>query len=305
MENNNGTNGNLSTVNKGGEHAPANRETGLAGLLFGDTGQEREEQSPEAGGAFDAGGAEKPADDSADDGTHPEGDTGAAEGEVDPEITATPDVWEFDGQEYKSEQIAEALKDHDLYQRFNQSIAPLVEQVKRHQEFATDMKVAATTECEKVIAELQRSLDSNTLDAREYQQAHRALVQAKERQKMLDNAVAREKEQRQQLLTTARQQNARTVATNLLRSGWSPEQIQAVEAVAQTAFTSSEVYADSLSPALMNLVRDAMAHRKMQAAAESRLRDQGKKAVKVKAAAPVKPVEKKQPKDLGSLMFKG
>ncbi|CAI1768673.1 Uncharacterised protein [Serratia quinivorans] len=298
-QNNNGTNANNSNAP---EVTHANHgQTGLAGLLFGNEGDQGKDKGPEESAETQPGITEGGYLSDPDDGAEVEGAIEPGEGadEVTEEAT---DTWEYDGREYTNDQIAEAIKGHETYQRFNESIQPLVEGIRQYSQTAQDLKIAATTECEKAIAELQNKLNSGQLDSREYQATHMQLMQAKDRMRIIDGAVQQEKQQREAALNQARQQKARQVVTNLMSSGWSREEIATADALAQTAFTP-ETYADALSPELMAVLRDAAKHRQSQKVVEERLRAAGKKAVQVKAAKAPTKVVKAEKKGLASLIW--
>lgn len=304
VANNNGTNSNNSTApeaTSGNTNGGVGQGGDLASLLFGAATEEENHEGTEGSGEPQLEGSEDGEQHEPDDSTTTEG--GAGDGETEgEEVTEAPEVWEYDGKEYTVDQVGEAIKDREIFQRFNESITPLVEGVRQYGETAKNLQIAAQTETEKAIKELTTRLNSGKLDSREYQQTHQLLVQAKARMDVLESAVQQEKKQREQTLNAARMQNARQVATNLVRAGWTKEQLVEAEQIARGVFTP-ELYADAFSSALMELIRDAAAHRKTQSAAEAKLREMGKKAVQVKQKTPGKKLEKKQDKSLGSLVW--
>lgn len=110
----------------------------------------------------------------------------------------------------------------------------------------------AVTECEKTIAELKRALASNTLDSRQYQQAHQQLTNAEARMVQLNEAARQEAELRAKTLNQTRQQNARQAVTTLTKQGWTREDILQTGSIAQQVI--GDKLADVMSPELMQVL---------------------------------------------------
>ncbi|WP_310606714.1 hypothetical protein [Buttiauxella brennerae] len=295
-------------------HAADDGQTGLAALLFrggkpastpenevaGNEGAGAGEGKPEGGAG--AGVITDP--NNAGSGEGDEGSAGTGEGEGEGDENAGLAAFEIDGKEYTEAQVTSAVKDFEIFHRFTESARPLMADIKSYGDVAESLKVAATTETDKTIAELSAMLNSGKLDSQQHQQAYIHLSHAQERKRILDAAVEQEQTLRKKAIDQTRTQNARAVGVTLLRKGWTKEQMVEVEGLAQTVFTP-EAYADALSPELMELLRDAAAYRKTLSANEARLRELGKKAVRVKDTRPSKPAPKQEDKGLGSLLFKG
>lgn len=260
---------------------------GITRTLFGlepeapaPTGTESEDPGTEAGTGT-------PPEDAADAG----GDTGhEGGGEQAEDGAGGGEVWEIDGTEYTAEQVGQAVKDHDMFRRYNESITPLLENIRGYGEQVQRHQTLALTETEKVIQELQARIGSGKLDAREYQAAHMQLVQAQQRMDLLSNAAEQEKVQREKALGAAREHNVRQVVTSLLSAGWSQQDLTLANQLAKTAF-KAEVFVDSINPPLMEILRDAAKYRAAQEDAAAKLARQGKKAVQVNATKPT-PVKK-------------
>lgn len=303
---------------EGNSNATAHGQADLASLLFGGGAQEGEDASSEGGEQDPEGGAGAPGeggvpeggadDDDADGSGEDEGNAGGGEGEgdnTDGEGSGGGTVFcTFDGQDYTEEQVTTALKDSDIFRRFGESVKPVIADITSYGQVAESLKVAATTETDKMITELTGLLNSGKLDSQQHQQAYVQLMQAQERKRVLDQAVESEQAQRKQAIQQLRTQNARKVGVDLLRAGWTQAQLGEVEEFSKTVFTA-EAFADALSPELMGMLRDAMAFRKSQAETEKKLRAMGKKAVKVNNNKPAKPAAAQQEKDLGALLFGG
>lgn len=251
--------------------------------LFGLEPEETAGGGEEGGDEGTEGGGGTPPDEPEDENTDA-GDEGG--GDTVEDGAGSGDVWEVDGQEYTAEQVGQAIKDHEMFQRFNESINPVLETLRTYGDTQQRFQSIAMTETEKAINELTGNMATGKLDAREYQKAHMQLVQAQQRMEMLTTAAEQEKTQRTQALNTARQHNARQVVTSLLSTGWTREDLNAVDAVAQTAFRP-DTFADAINPELMSILRDAAKYRKAQDDAAAKLSREGRKAVQVKTKKPV------------------
>lgn len=191
----------------------------------------------------------------------------------------TPTAWNFNGTEYTEEQVSEALKHAEMFNRFNQSISPLVTNIKGFGDQAAKFQAMAVTECDNQITELKRALTSGQLNAQEYQLAHQHLMQAETRKGMLEQAGKQVEEQRRQALNNARRHNAGQVATTLAKNGWTPEKMKAAQSVAM-GIMSMDAFADVVSPALMEVLHDAYELRSQRAAAAAKLQDKARKVVR-------------------------
>lgn len=263
--------------------------------FFGGEGAKSEHESPESGNGAPPESGEGTADDLPDVSTDPAGDSGNGESGGGEES----EVWQFDGAEYTQEQVADALKQRGMYERFNQTITPLIASVQSYEETARRLGVMAQTEAEKEIAELQRELASGKLDSRDYQQAHMQLTRAQQRLDILRTAADQESKQRQQTLNEARTHNARQVGVGLIKSGWTMNQINDVQGLAQE-FMTPDQFADSLSAGLMEVLKDALELRRMKTKAADELRGKAKKAVKVDSAPKATPTKAPKGSGVGS-----
>lgn len=261
--------------------------------FFGSETAQPDHESAESGDGAPPESAEGTADNQPDDSAENAGDSG------DSESADGGDVWQFDGTDYSAEQIADALKQRGMYERFNQTITPLIQSVQTYEETARRLGVMAQTEAEKEIAELQRALASGKLDSRDYQQAHIQLTRAQQRLEILQSAAEQESRQRQQTLSEARTHNARQVGVSLIKSGWTMAQINDVQQLAQE-FMTAEQFADSLSAGLMDVLRDALELRRMKTKAADELRGKAKKAVKVNNTARTAPTKAPKQNGMGS-----
>ena len=197
---------------------------------------------------------------------------GAGEGE-------TVSVFQFGGADYTEEQVNEALQHAQTYARYNQSIAPVVENIKQFTHQAAQFQAMAVTETDNQIKELTAALQSGQLNAQDYQLTHQALQGAQLRKAQLNQAGQVVEQKRQQALLNARRANAQQVATTLARNGWTHEQMTAAQEVAKGVM-NMEQFADVVSPAFMELLRDAGAYRAQRAQAAAKIQEQGKKVVK-------------------------
>lgn len=191
----------------------------------------------------------------------------------------TQSAWSFNGTEYTEEQISEALKHAEMFSRFNQTISPLVTNIKGFGDQAAKFQAMAVTECDNQITELKRALTSGQLNAQEYQLAHQQLMQAETRKGMLEQAGKQVEEQRRQALNNARRHNAGQVAAALAKNGWTPDKMKAAQSVAMGVM-SMDAFADVVSPALMEVLHDAYELRSQRAAAAAKLQDKARKVVR-------------------------
>lgn len=208
---------------------------------------------------------------------------------------ATGTFWKLGDVEYSEEQVNNALTHSATFERFNQSIAPLVQNIKGFGDQAARFQAMAVTECDNQIAELTKELQSGRLDAQQYQLAHQALTSAELRKASLIAAGDQVTQQRQQALQNTRRHNLGQVATNLARAGWSLDKMKNAQGLAMSAGMSFDSFADVANPALMEIFHDAYEYRAQREAAAQRLKKEGKKVVRAHAAAPaaVQPATKK------------
>lgn len=226
--------------------------------------------------------------------------TTSDDGDQDAGTNEQSDVYRFGDADYTQEQITEALKHAGTFSRFNQSIAPLVDNIKQFHDHASRFQAMAVTETERQIDELQKALASGQLSAQDYQLAHQALQSAQTRKGMLEAAGEQVNQKRIQALNNARRHNAAQVATNLVKAGWSHEQMTQAQSVAKGAMTMDQ-FADIVSPAFMEILRDAFELRSQKAAAAAKLQQQGQRVVKVKKpTTSATPPRTKKPVETGS-----
>ncbi|MBF4178900.1 hypothetical protein [Lelliottia nimipressuralis] len=256
----------------------------IGAAFFGAAPEGAKDQSEEIGGepSLELTGAEESGSDESDSGDPIEGGTEPGEG---------AEVWELDGVEYTADQVGDALKHRATFERFNQSITPLIDNIKAFGQTAERLQLMGVTETEKQIDELQKQLASGRLNSREYQDAHQQLQRAELRKATLEQAAKQELDQRNQALKTARMHQARQVATNLVKAGWTKEQMNSAQQLAQ-GFMTPEQFADSLSTGMMEILRDAAELRASKNAAAEKLRGKAQKVLKVNGqpaqAAPAK-----------------
>ncbi|MGK3630379.1 hypothetical protein ACSLOU_00530 [Enterobacter cloacae] len=243
----------------------------VSAAFFGTPAKEQEPEGGEGGAEPSPAEPEDAADDSADDGGQDEGNPGEGEGQ---------EVWQLDGQEFTADQVSEALKHRQTFERFNQSITPLIDNIKAFGEVAQRIKVIGITETENQITELNRALASGRLNAQEYQEAHQMLTKALGRKETLEAAAKQEEARRQEALKQAHTHNARLVATELVKKGWSKENISQVQQLAQQNM-KPEQFQEALSVGFMEILRDAFELRAQKEAAAAKLRGKAQKVLKV------------------------
>lgn len=232
----------------------------------GDQGQPNGDDAPQPESEITIGADEQPGGDPLE--------TGAGEDE-----TETVTVYQFGGTDYTEEQISEALKHSSTYERYNQSVAPVIDSIKQFTNQAAQFQAMAVTETDNQIKELTAALQSGQLNAQDYQLTHQALTNAQSRKVVLQNVADQVEAKRVQALSNARRQNAQQTATALVRMGWNQEQMQMAQGVAKGAMTMDQ-FADVVSPAFMEILRDAAQFRATRDAAAAKLKQQGQKVVK-------------------------
>ncbi|XUA17748.1 hypothetical protein ACQVA2_13800 [Citrobacter sp. OP27] len=210
------------------------------------------------------------------------GSTG--EGESDEPLE---DVWQFGGSDYTAVQVEEALKERETYERYNQSVKPLMETLTDYGNRFEKASLIASTECDNVIAEMNKALASGKLNSQQYQHAHMQLRDAKARKTLLEQAAQEETALRASALKKVREQNARQSVTALVRQGWKPEEITAVANNAQQVI--GDKFADILSPDLLQVFRDAAELRNIKEQTAKRLKTKGGNVLKTTKQAPQRP----------------
>ncbi|MBV8042372.1 hypothetical protein [Pluralibacter sp.] len=207
--------------------------------------------------------------------------------------------WKLGETEYNEEQVNNALKHADTFERFNQSIAPLVQNIKGFGDQAARFQAMAVTECDNQIKELTTELQSGRLDAQQYQLAHQALTSAELRKASLIAAGNQVAQQRQQALQNTRHHNLSQVATNLARAGWSMDKMKNAQGLAISAGLSFDSFADVANPALMEIFHDAFEYRAQREAAAQRLKKEGRKVVRTHTKTTTAAPETKKKGEMG------
>lgn len=273
----NNASGNASTFN-------------ISAAFFGAPAESESDKGEQDSTEASLNGAETATDDVSDDGEQDAGDSEPGE-EV--------EVWQFNGAEYTSEQVSAALKNNATFERFNQSIAPLVENIKQYGETAERLKVLGTTECDNQINELNKALASGRLNAKEYQEAHQLLTKAMQRKEVLETAAAQEAQRRKQALEQADAHNVRQVTSALVKAGWSKADMDGAQLMAQQSGLTKEQFRAALSVGFMEILKDAAELRASKGKAAAALRDKAIKAIKVGSKAPSQAVTKVKKSKVG------
>ncbi|MBF4180586.1 hypothetical protein [Lelliottia nimipressuralis] len=227
-----------------------------------------------------------------DAGAEIEGDSQPGENE------SEVDVWQFGGNEYTADQVEESLKERETYQRFNQSVQPLIDSINDYGQKAEQAALLATTECDKQIDELSKALASGRLTSQQYQQAHLQLREVKTRKKALESEAAEEQQLRSRALAQAQKQNAAQTVVALTKQGWNPADILAVGRIAEK--TLGTRLADVMSPELMQVFKDAAETRAARENAHKRLKVKTDNALKTTKSQPQKAQPQQQK---GALTF--
>ncbi|EHA2490226.1 hypothetical protein JKI59_001030 [Salmonella enterica] len=300
MENQNEqTNTETKTPAMGGK-----REPSFAQALFGaakEPAQEKGNKSPEKGAGAQPESAEIDLLAGTDNGTTLAGGAGAGEGE--PE---TVDVWQFNGVDYTADQVEEALRERESYQRHNQSVQPLAEAIQRAEDDTARFKEMALTETEKRIAQLQKAIKSGQLDPRQKAAAYDQIEEALERQKVLNKAAEENAQARAAAMAKVREQRARQTVNAMAKQGWSREDILSIGANIQKVV--GEGVGDVISPALMQVFKDAAELHRLRNEHGKRLAAKNVNALKMTRQAPQTKETKapaKKEKTFGSMIFGG
>lgn len=280
------------------------REPSFAQALFGAA----KEPAPEKGnkGTEEGAGAQPESAEidllaGADDSTTLAGGAGAGEGE--PE---TVDVWQFNGVDYTADQVEEALRERESYQRHNQSVQPLAEAIQRAEDDTARFKEMALTETDKMIAQLKKEIQSGRLDPRQKAAAYDQIEEAIKRQKELNQAAELNAQARATAMAKVREQRARQTVNAMAKQGWSREEILSVGASIQKVV--GEGVGDVISPALMQVFKDAAELHRLRNEHGKRLAAKNANALKMTRQAP-QTKETKQPakkeKTFGAMIFGG
>ncbi|ECJ2541032.1 hypothetical protein FNI64_11565 [Salmonella enterica subsp. salamae] len=274
-----------------------NGRTSFAEAIWGDEVKTNSNKEPEASTEPSPDDAETGLLDITDAGTETTG--GAGESEEQPEL----DVWQFGDQEYTAAQVEESLREREMYQKYNQSVQPLIQAIEQTNRDTSRFKEMALTETEKTIEYLQKRIKSGQLDDRQRASAYDQLETAKDRKKILEQAAEQAEKSRNDALARVRDQNARQSVVALVKRGWSNEQIKGVAAVAQQVLGNK--LADVLSPELMQIFRDAAELRATRESAAQRFKKKANDALKTTKQAPQKAVATpaKRSKTFGSMIF--
>lgn len=274
-----------------------NGRASFAEAIWGDEIKESGNKEPEASATPSPDDAETGLLNIADAGTETTGGTGESE------EPAELDVWQFGDQEYTAAQVEESLRDRELYQKYNQSVQPLIQAIEQTNRDTSRFKEMALTETEKTIEYLQKRIKSGQLDDRQRAAAYDQLETAKDRKKILEQAAEQAEKSRNDALSRVRDQNARQSVAALVKRGWSNEQIKGVAAVAQQVLGNK--LADVLSPELMQIFRDAAELRATRESAAQRFKKKTSDALKTTKQAPQKTVTTpaKRSKTFGSMIF--
>ncbi|ECK9679558.1 hypothetical protein FE770_00745 [Salmonella enterica subsp. enterica serovar Washington] len=274
-----------------------NGRSSFAEAIWGDEIKEGSNKEPETSATPSPEDAETGLLNIADAGTETTGGTGESE------EPAELDVWQFGDQEYTAAQVEESLRDRELYQKYNQSVQPLIQAIEQTNRDTSRFKEMALTETEKTIEYLQKRIKSGQLDDRQRAAAYDQLETAKDRKRILEQAAEQADKSRNDALARVRDQNARQSVAALVKRGWSNEQIKGVAAVAQQVLGNKLV--DVLSPELMQVFHDAAELRATRESAAQRFKKKANDALKTTKQAPQKTVTTpaKRSKTFGSMIF--
>lgn len=270
----------------------------LASAVLGALGREpaeKDNKGTEASAGTPPGGATVDILAGTDDSTTLEG--GAGGGEIEPE---TVDVWEFNGVEYTADQVEESLRERESYQRYNQSVQPLVDAINQSEAATARYKAMAQTETEKQIEYLEAQIASGRLAPHDKAMAYDQLREAKKRQEILVEAAEKSAEYQRNSMDKIRRQRASQTVNTLTRQKWSADEIRAVAAGLERVV--GDKIGDVISPELMQVFRDADELRRLRSDNAKRL---GKKANETASAlkTPKQPLTKPAPKAQGSKSF--
>ncbi|HCL5072931.1 TPA: hypothetical protein N2F43_002195 [Salmonella enterica] len=274
-----------------------NGRTSFAEAIWGDEVKTNSNKEPETSAEPSPDDAETGLLNITDAGTETTGGTG--ESEEQPEL----DVWQFGDQEYTAAQVEESLREREMYQKYNQSVQPLIQAIEQTNRDTSRFKEMALTETEKTIEYLQKRIKSGQLDDRQRAAAYDQLETAKDRKRILEQAAEQAEKSRNDALARVRDQNARQSVAALVKRGWNNEQIKGVAAVAQQVLGNK--LADVLSPELMQIFRDAAELRATRENAAQRFKKKASDALKTTKQAPQKSVTTPatRNKTFGSMIF--
>ncbi|EBY8091393.1 hypothetical protein D6L13_03860 [Salmonella enterica subsp. enterica serovar Ordonez] len=280
------------------------REPSFAQAIFGaakEPAQEKGSKEPEDGAGAQPESAEIDLLAGTDNSTTLAGGAGA--GEEEPE---TVDVWQFNGVDYTADQVEEALRERESYQRLNQSVQPLAEAIQRAEDDTARFKEMALTETDKMIAQLKKEIQSGRLDPRQKAAAYDQIEEAIKRQKDLNQAAELNAQARAAAMEKVREQRARQTVNAMAKQGWSREEILSVGASIQKVV--GEGVGDVISPALMQVFKDSAELHRLRNEHGKRLATKNANALKMTRQAPqtkeTKQTSKKE-KTFGAMIFGG
>lgn len=266
-----------------------NGRSALAQAVLRATGREKEDPKPEASGGASSDDAAPELLNITDPGTQIEGDPEPGEGSV--------EVWQFNNVEYTAEQVEESLREREMYQRYNQSVQPMISAIEKSDEETAYFKEMALTETDRVIAELKKAIASGHLDSRQELSARKQLDDAKKRQRELTTVAEQATAARAEAIRKVREHNAKQAVAALTKQGWKREEILAVGSLAQRVV--GDKFGDVMSPELMQIFRDAAELRAAKESAAKRLKTKTTSVLKTTSQPPKNPA----PKTVGKPSF--
>lgn len=217
-----------------------------------------------------------------------EGGTGGGEVELE-EV----DVWQFGGIDYTADQVEAALREHDTYQRYNQSVEPLATAIQQSEAAISRFKEMALTETEQIIANLEHQIQSGQLDPRQKSVAYDRLGEANKRLKYLSEEADKSARVQREAKEKIQKQRASQTVSELTRQKWTAQEIKAVGASLEKIV--GDKIGDVISPELMQVFRDAAELRHLRDTNAKRL---GKKVNETTNGlkATKQPLAKQEPK---------
>lgn len=270
----------------------------LAQAVLRATGRQPEEKADpinEESGVASPGDAEKGLFNLPDDGAPTPGDI--EPGEAEPELN----VWQFGDQEYTAEQVTEIIQERETYQRYNQSVKPLIEAIQQAETTNARFKEMALTETELEMRELVDNLSAGRYDQRQELAARKRIDQLKKRQETLSEAADRAAKEQAETLNQVRVQNARQTVAKLVKSGWTNEQVQAVGAAAGNVLGAK--LSDVISPELLQVFQDAIKYRTAQDNAYRTLKKKAADPLKTQRQSTTQPTQARKPATFGQKVW--
>ena len=180
-------------------------------------------------------------------------------------------------------------------------MAPLADSVNEHGEKFERAMLLASTECDKEIEQLEARLASGKLTSQQYQAAHIQLRDARGRKRELEDIANAEKALRDNAINQTRKHNAKQTVMALTKAGWKREHIIAVDALAKKVMPET-AYADAISPAFMEIMRDALIYRAGREEAAKKLQKKTTTALKTPRTQQVAHQKQQPKKTLGQLV---